>query len=541
MNPSRLESRAYYLDNPHWLPVLGWEADEEVRRAAQSRGSQRRMREDILEFVAQAGLITLRAYQQAVARAVVDSVLGGKGLSFVVLFPRQSGKNELQAQIECYLLARLAKQGAEMVQVSPTWKPQSLNAMRRLERVLRHHPRTRKLWHKEQGYVYRLGEARIYFLSGEPTSNVVGATASTLLSCDEAQEVLTTKWDKELAPMAASTNATRVFWGTAWNSQTLLARELRAARELEAADGIRRAFVLTADEVAQEVPAYGRFVEEQVRRLGRMHPLVRTQFFSEQVEAQGGMFDEARLRLVQGTHARRSAPEAGKLYALLVDVGGECRLEAQGAGRAEAQPEEGARDATALVIVEVDVSTLADAGLGAPTYRVVGWHTWTGAAHSALYAEIKALAEHWQSRYVVIDATGVGAGLASFLEKALPGRVLPFVFTQKSKSDLGWRFMAIVETGRFKLPVPSALALAEDERMLSQLQHCQAQVLEGPGRTLRWGVPDGTRHAATGALVHDDLALSAALCAVLDEQSWGLASSEVAAAVNLFDGMREVY
>ena len=39
----------------------------------------------------------------------------------------------------------------------------------------------------------------------------------------------------------------------------------------------------------------------------------------------------------------------------------------------------------------------------------------------------------------MIDATGLGAGLASFLGNALGGGiVVPFVFTQKSKSDLGW-------------------------------------------------------------------------------------------------------
>jgi hypothetical protein len=126
-----------------------------------------------------------------------------------------------------------------------------------------------------------VGQARIFFLSGAPTANVVGATASTLLECDEAQDVLTAKWDKEFAPMAASTNATCVFWGTMWTSQTLLARELRLARQRRRKDGHRRVFVLGADDVAEEVPAYGKFVAEQIAKLGRSHPLVKTQFFSE--------------------------------------------------------------------------------------------------------------------------------------------------------------------------------------------------------------------------------------------------------------------
>ena len=37
---------------------------------------------------------------------------------------------------------------------------------------------------------------------------------------------------------------------------------------------------------------------------------------------------------------------------------------------------------------------------------------------------------------------------------------------------------------------------------------------------VKWSVPDGTRDLATGELVHDDLVISAALCAELDSQEW---------------------
>ena len=50
---------------------------------------------------------------------------------------------------------------------------------------------------------------------------------------------------------------------------------------------------------------------------------------------------------------------------------------------------------------------------------------------------------------------GVGAGLASFLADQLgkgPRRVIvePFVFTGKSKSDLGWAFVRLIDGGRIK-------------------------------------------------------------------------------------------
>jgi hypothetical protein len=110
-----------------------------------------------------------------------------------VMFPRQSGKNELQAQIEAYLLVLLREKGGEMVKVSPTWKPQSQNAMRRLERTVKANMVTAGWWGKESGYIYRVGEARITFLSGAPEANIVGATATLLLQVDEAQDVLPEK------------------------------------------------------------------------------------------------------------------------------------------------------------------------------------------------------------------------------------------------------------------------------------------------------------------------------------------------------------
>jgi hypothetical protein len=117
------------------------------------------------------------------------------------------------------------------------------------------------------------------------------------------------------------------------------------------------------------------------------------------------------------------------------------------------QPEEwidGGRDSTALTMVEVDLGTLSDPLLKAPTYRVVSRRLWTGVDHTLLYAQLRSLIEEWRARYVVIDATGVGAGLSSFLERAFPGKVLPFIFSQSSKSKLGWDFLGVVDSGRFK-------------------------------------------------------------------------------------------
>ncbi len=452
---------------------------------------QKSLLADPVAFARYGSGIRLRSYQAEVMRALVRSALLKQGLTFVVMFPRQSGKNELQAQIETYLLAVSQELDAEMVKISPTWKPQSLNAMRRLQRVLERNLLTRGLWQKESGYIYRVGKARIFFLSGSPEANIVGATANLLLSVDEAQDIQIEKYEKEIAPMAASTNATRVFWGTAWTSQTLLARELRAAREAQRHDGLQRVFVADADRVAAEVPAYRRFVAAQVARLGRSHPLIRTQFYSEEIDGDGGMFPPARRALMRGSHAALDAPLPGRLYAMLLDVAGADEGAEEGSPGEAAQLRNPGRDATALTVVEVDLTTLSDPLLRAPTYRCVHRRQWTGQKHDRLYAELLALAEAWQARQLVVDATGVGAGLAAFLSRAMPGRVIAFQFSAASKSKLGWDFLAVVDSGRWKEPAGETAPLSEPFQ--AQLRNCQYQILPGPEKRMRWGVPDGTR------------------------------------------------
>ena len=177
----------------------------------------------------------LRRYQLEIAGAIVDSILHQRGLTFAVMLPRQAGKNETQAQVEAYLLNLFQRvPGAQIVKASPTFKPQTINSLMRLETMLANAWNAGQ-WSREQGYIIRLGHARVLFFSAEPTANVVGATASILLECDEAQDVDPAKWQKDFMPMVASTNATRVLWGTAWTSQTLLATTIGELRELEAA------------------------------------------------------------------------------------------------------------------------------------------------------------------------------------------------------------------------------------------------------------------------------------------------------------------
>jgi len=77
------------------------------------------------------------------------------------------------------------------------------------------------------------------FYSAAPESNVVGATADLLLEIDEAQDVSPDKFDRDYRPMASTTNATTILYGTAWSDTTLLARQRAVNLELEQQSGLR--------------------------------------------------------------------------------------------------------------------------------------------------------------------------------------------------------------------------------------------------------------------------------------------------------------
>src|SRR6266508_1189861 len=183
----------------------------------------------------------LRPYQQTARDAVLDSVRRQCGLTFSVMVSRQGGKNELSAQIEMALLIKHLGAGSDGVKCAPTFHPQGLVSLRRLWshlQCLAPNPLARV----EHGNCIRLGSNRQFFLSAEPSANVAGHTCHLLLECDEAQDVDAGKFDRDFRPMAASTNATTVYYGTAWTQTDLLAEVRRRHLELERRDGIRRNF-----------------------------------------------------------------------------------------------------------------------------------------------------------------------------------------------------------------------------------------------------------------------------------------------------------
>jgi hypothetical protein len=382
----------------------------------------------------------LRPYQVEVARAVLDSVLNHRALTISVEMARQGGKNELSAQLEAFLLVANMLRSVDSVKCAPTFEPQCRISMRRLWIRLGEFGLA-SISTRQQGRSITVGRARQLFLSAEPGSNVVGHTAHVLLEVDEAQDVDGEKFDKEFRPTAASTGATTVLYGTAWDDRTLLERTKQANLEAERRDGIRRHFEYDWQRVARYNLSYARFVEAERQRLGESHPLFLTQYCLRPISGGGHLFSRQQLAQIQGDHARQAQPHPGETYLAGLDVAGQ-----------QFDAPDARRDATVLTIARVLHPPRASL-VQEPRLEVVEHYAWTGEPHDALFERLAdVLGRVWRVRRVAVDATGLGETLARLLSSALgEPTVRPFKFTAESKSRLGYGLLAAVNGGRLRM------------------------------------------------------------------------------------------
>ena len=153
-----------------------------------------------------AGNVQLRPYQEIAIQAVVNSVRKMRGMSFVWIFPRQSGKDEALAILVQYLLTRCSRTRAGK------WCSSTRPSSRKPRRACAGwktgcDPTSLTIgkWKRRSGYIFQMNNAFCTYLSADPTAHVVSATANRLLVVNEAQDVGMLKYDKDIDPMAAST------------------------------------------------------------------------------------------------------------------------------------------------------------------------------------------------------------------------------------------------------------------------------------------------------------------------------------------------
>jgi len=510
--------------------------------------------------------LPLYPYQLEPLRAIIDSVLARRGDEFLLVFPRQSGKNEAVAQLLAYLLVMFQRQGGQIVYGAVG---DGLGrGMRRLEERL-DSPWTRRQWRKTaRPSRYALGRASVAFISSHPGAASRGETADLLLVLDEAQDHDAAHVEAVFTPMRAARNATAVYLGTTRTTGDFLWAKKGELEAAEAADGRRRVYLVPPEVVTAANPDYAVFLAGQVRRYGRRHPIVAAEYFLEPVDGAGGLFPPGRLAMMRGAHGRQRGPRPGELYVATIDpAGGDAAALETGAGlanpkrdftvatifrianyeeswSADALPsgEECRRDAGAPFGAPLGVSLGAPLGdpfgapsgasLGVPVYEVVDVFVDQGSRHfqggpgrAALAERLLAYLRHWGPAHTLVDAAGVGQGLADWLAARL-GRSAVTAWplgSASAKARLGSDFLSLVDTGRFRHWTGDEDEPLSDGWWFWQQAAACGYSLAGGGRfdrDLRWGVAERARVMTPSGPqpIHDDRLLSAALVAEVERR-----------------------
>jgi hypothetical protein len=152
-----------------------------------------------------------------------------------------------------------------------------------------------------------------------------------------------------------------------------------------------------------------------------------------------------------------------------------------------------------VTIGELDFSG-CDEIIKEPRIRVVEHYCWTGRKHTELYPElIDILKNVWHCRRVVVDATGIGQPVSASLKKALGSKIVPFSFTDQSKSQFGFKLLAAVNSGRLKMYAGNSSS--EYQEFWLEIERAQSQYR--PNQTMNFYVDPSQGH--------DDFLMSLAL------------------------------
>jgi len=428
----------------------------------------------------------LRPYQATLARQIARAAIARNGQIITSIWPRQSGKNETLAHATLYLLYLYQRvQGATIIHAAPTYDPQASNALERVLELATGHALLRDLHRRDN--TLTLGHARAIYISASPREHpLVGLTASLALILDEAQDIQPDYARRALEPMRAATAAPLIATGTARHQGTYLAQLERIATHHTR---------LTWRDVAPHIPGYAEHVQAQIQLLGESHPIIVNEYACQDLDAAAHTIDQRRRTLIfnHGDHAPHDAPQPETAYIATLDIA------APGTHH----------DYTVLAIHSISQTTPS---------TITTRHYWSTQNNvldpaSPASADLRARLTAWRPRAIYIDATGIGAGLATILAAAgYPIR--PFVFTAQSKTRLWETWLAMIETGRYHHYTPPPQD-ADGQRFLAQLEHVE---IAQRGQYLSWGVPTEKtwQHPLTLKIepLHDDHLIATVMSAL---------------------------
>lgn len=280
-----------------------------------------------------------------------------------------------------------------------------------------------------------------------------------LILVDEAQDVSNFKYSKSISPMGAFYNATKILIGTPTIQKGFFNQSItRNKREYNNGIGRRNHFEYNYEVVMKYNPKYAKYIAGEKRRLGEESDEFQMSYNLKWILERGMFIDPAKFDRILLPKVGISLEDRRRKHVVGIDC-----------GKASAS--------TVVTVLEVDfdnpVIIEASKDINVPDYigydkTAKAWLEMQGDNWEEQYYQIIDFLKNFRISKIVIDATGAGSPLADRLAANLDVEVIPFVFSQSSKSDLYKNFDAEIKAGRFHVPADEVTVETREFRRFSE-------------------------------------------------------------------------
>lgn len=373
------------------------------------------------------------------------------------------------------------------------------------------------------GNTFRLSNGSIVgCFSASENAKIEGKTWH-LVIVEEAQDVLDTKIKKSISPMLASTNGTKVFVGTAGTMKGYFFDLIERNKKEKLLTGIKNHFEYDYLVAGTYNKKYAIYAENEKKRLGEDSDEFRMSYKNEWILERGMFITPDILDRLSFNYDNITTfdvvteyidKELGIVLSAGIDFGK-------------------SNDSTVVTIVEANLdANESEKAIGAYRKRIVAWLEIQGDDYDSQFYEIMEFLECFDLDILTADSTGVGDPIVDRFINALSIPILPYNFSNSSKSVLCKFLDQEMRGGRVRIPAGrQTMETREYKNFMTQMSNWEKYYV---GQFMICNHPDEKE-------MHDDYGYSLALSvlgtrefAVQKEQTMG----EVEQSENIFLGGR---
>lgn len=495
-------------------------------------------KEEIVRFWMFTKGFTPREWQLELHQRVLESIAYNYGDVFTVKVTRQFGKNEADSIINAHIAQIFVELGlkTQNLKFVPEGETQLRVSKMRFEEAMAENLWVKLIggydcidgfkycfnWNKKKKEKKDAEKGLAFYSIISAKSSIAGETASHLIVGDEGQDLDKAKWDRDIEPMGNANFATIMMYGVSWTKDALIEDFVEESKRIQEKTGRRCLFIINAYEAIKmdKTGKYKKSFDRALRKYGSLdHIVIKTQYMLQTIEDMNRMLDENQISSIYNNDFEyKDAPEAGKHYAISIDVGGED--EAKTLSLKEEKDYK--RDSTAIIIAELDFSSV-DLVNKLPRAKVVHLYEFNGTLNTEMYHKVINIIRFWGGNdkasnvaKIAVDATGVGMPLYSHLKGTFgKKKVEKYIFKfegDNNKSTLGFNMISVINKDLLK--IPNKINITSLDKLHKEVKFQLEQLVREAVKDskIQFYVPQSAkRKDVPGHIGHDDFAMSLCL------------------------------